>query len=144
MKFLKSWEKFDEKMRDRAMEELLRFMMLFSTTAALICFFGTLIQQGDMTVSLILLIFMTGIAVAWVRKKRSNEEKWGVAKRTGAEIFRIGMTQPTKEERMGIKPEEKKKEKKKKQPQNPSKKKMQKNKKSEKAQKTETATTTEE
>lgn len=144
MSILKSWDKFDEKMRDRAIEELLRFMTLFSTTAALICFFGTLMQNGDMTVSLILLIFMAIISSMWFVKKRKNEKRWGVAKRTGAEIFRIGMTQPTKEERMGIKPEEKKKEKKKKQPQNPSKKKVQKNKKSEKTQKTETAATTEE
>lgn len=126
MSILKSWDKFDEKMKDRAIEELLRFMMLFSTSAALICFFGTLIQDGDMRLSLILLTFMVGISSAWLVKKRKNEKRWGVAKRTGAEIFRIGMTQPTKEERMGIKPEEKKKEKPKKQPQNPSKKKYKK------------------
>lgn len=126
MSILKSWDKFDEKMKDRAIEELLRFMMLFSTSAALICFFGTLIQDGDMRLSLILLTFMVGISSAWLVKKRKNEKRWGVAKRTGAEIFRIGMTQPTKEERMGLKPEEKKKEKPKKQPQNPSKKKYKK------------------
>ena len=123
MSILKSWDKFDAKMRDRAIEELLRFMMLFSTSAALICFFGTLLQDGDMRLALIFLTFMVIISSCWMVKKRKNEKRWGVAKRTGAEIFRIGMTQPTKEERMGIKPEETKKEKKKKQPQNPSKKK---------------------
>ena len=113
-------------MKDRAIEELLRFMMLFSTSAALICFFATLMQNGDMRLSLILLTFMVVISSAWLAKKRRNEKKWGVAKRTGAEIFRIGMTQPTKEERMGIRPENEKKGKKKKQPQNPSKKKYKK------------------
>ncbi|MBR5318064.1 MAG: hypothetical protein IKU46_00500 [Peptococcaceae bacterium] len=126
MSILKSWDKFDEKMKDRAIEELLRFMMLFSTSAALICFFATLMQNGDMRLSLILLTFMVVISSAWLAKKRRNEKKWGVAKRTGAEIFRIGMTQPTKEERMGIRPENEKKGKKKKQPQNPSKKKYKK------------------
>lgn len=123
MSILKSWDKFDEKMRDRAIEELLRFMMMFSTSAALICFFGTLLQNGDMTLSLVLLTFMVVISSCWIVKKRKNEKRWGVAKRTGAEIFRIGMTQPTEEERKGIRPEENKKAKKKKQPQNPSKKK---------------------
>lgn len=125
MKFIETWKNYDDKLRDRAIEELLRFMTLFSTSAALICFFGTLLQQGDMRVSLILLTLMAIISVSWFIKKRKNEEKWGVARRTGAEIFRIGKTQPTKEERMGIRPEEKpKKEKKKNPPQNPSKKKQ--------------------
>ena len=102
MKFIETWKNYDDKLRDRAIEELLRFMTLFSTSAALICFFGTLLQQGDMRVSLILLTLMAIISVSWFIKKRKNEEKWGVARRTGAEIFRIGKTQPTKEERMGI------------------------------------------
>ena len=33
--------------------------------------------------------------------KRKNERRWGVAKRTGREVFRIGMSQPTEEERKG-------------------------------------------
>ena len=124
MKFVERWKSFDDKLRDRAIEELLRFMTLFSTSAALICFFGTLMQQGDMRLPLILLTFMAIISVAWFTKKRKNEEKWGVAKRTGAEIFRIGKTQPTEAERKGIREEKPKKEKKKNPPQNPSKKKQ--------------------
>ncbi len=126
MRILKSWDKFDEKMRDRAIEELLRFMMLVSSSAAMICFFGTLLQNGDMTLSLVLLTFMVGIFFAWNFKRKRNEARWGVAKRRGAELFRIGMTQPTEAERLGLQPEELKKEKKKKQPQNPSKKKYKK------------------
>ena len=124
MKFIEKWKSFDDKLKDRAVEELLRFMTLFSTSAALICFFGTLLQQGDMRLALILLTFMVIISSAWLVKKRKNEDKWGGAKRTGAEIFRIGKTQPTEAERKGIRPEEKKKEKKKNPPQNPSKKKQ--------------------
>ena len=124
MKFVERWKSFDDKLRDRAIVELLRFMTLFSTSAALICFFGTLMQQGDMRLPLILLTFMAIISVAWFTKKRKNEEKWGVAKRTGAEIFRIGKTQPTEAERKGIREEKPKKEKKKNPPQNPSKKKQ--------------------
>ncbi len=124
MKFIETWKNYDDKLRDRAIEELLRFMTLFSTSAALICFFGTLMQQGDMRVSLILLTLMAIISVSWFIKKRKNEEKWGVAKRTGAEIFRIGKTQPTEAERKGIREEKPKKEKKKNPPQNPSKKKQ--------------------
>ena len=111
MKFVERWKSFDDKLRDRAIEELLRFMTLFSTSAALICFFGTLMQQGDMRLPLILLTFMAIISVAWFTKKRKNEEKWGIAKRTGAEIFRIGKTQPTEAERKGIREEKPKKEK---------------------------------
>ncbi len=111
MNILKSWDKFDKKMKDRAIEELLRFMTLFSTSAALICFAGTFLQNGDMTLSLVLLTFMIVISSCWIVKKRKNEKLWGVAKRTGAEIFRIGMTQPTEEERLGIKTEDKKKNK---------------------------------
>ena len=113
MSILKSWDKFDKKMKDRAIEELLRFMTLFSTSAALICFAGTFLQNGDMTLSLVLLTFMIVISSCWMIKKRNNEKRWGVAKRTGAEIFRIGMTQPTEEERLGIKQEKGKKAKKK-------------------------------
>ncbi len=125
MKFIDTWKNFDDKLRDRAIEELLRFMTLFSTSAALICFFATLIQQrDDMRLSLILLTLMAIISTAWFIKKRKNEEKWGVAKRTGAEIFRIGKTQPTEAERKGIREEKPKKEKKKNIPHNPSKKKQ--------------------
>ena len=124
MKFIEKWKSFDDKLKDRAIEELLRFMTLFSTSAALICFFGTLMQQGDMRLSLILLTFMVAISTAWFVTKRKNEKKWGVAKRTGAEIFRIGKTQPTEAERKGIREEKPKKEKKKNPPQNPSKKKQ--------------------
>ena len=124
MKFIDTWKNYDEKLRDRAVEELLRFMTLFSTSAALICFFGTLMQQGDMRLPLILLTFMAVISIAWFKKKNQNEKKWGVAKRTGAEIFRIGKTQPTEAERKGIREEKPKKEKKKNIPHNPSKKKQ--------------------
>ncbi len=130
MSILKSWDKFDDKMRDRAIEELLRFMMLVTSSAAMICFLGTLINNGDMTLSFVLLTFMVGVFFAWNFKRKANEKRWGVAKRRGAEIFRIGMEQPTEAERLGMKPEElkeeKKKEKKKNPPQNPSKKKRKK------------------
>ena len=123
-KFIETWKNYDDKLKDRAIEELLRFMTLFSTSAALICFFGTLMQQGDMRLPLILLTFMAVISIAWFKKKKENEKKWGVAKRTGAEIFRIGKTQPTEAERKGIREEKPKKEKKKNIPHNPSKKKQ--------------------
>ncbi len=126
MRILKSWDKFDEKMRDRAIEELLRFMMLVTSSAAMICFLGSLIRNSDMTLSLVLLTFMVGTFFAWNFKRTRNEKRWGVAKRRGAEIFRIGMEQPTEAERLGLKPEEVKKEKKKNPPQNPSKKKRKK------------------
>lgn len=124
MKFIDTWKNYDDKLKDRAIEELLRFMTLFSTSAALICFFSTLMQQGDMRTSLILLTFMAVISITWFKKKRKNEEKWGVARRTGAEIFRIGKQQPTEAERKGIREEKPKKEKKKNIPHNPSKKKQ--------------------
>ena len=98
MHFLKSWDKFDEKMRARATEELLRFMTLFSTAAAFVCFGGTLLNQGDMTLPFVLLTFWLVISVSWQYVKRKNERRWGVAKRTGKEVFRIGMTQPTAEQ----------------------------------------------
>lgn len=113
MSFL-NWDKFDDKMRDRATEELLRFMALFSSAAAMVCFAANFINDGDMTMPLVLLIFMFIIVLSWRYKKRKNEEHWGRATRTGQEVFRIGMTQPTKEEKMGIKPEAEPKAKKKK------------------------------
>ena len=114
MKFA-NWENFDEKMKCRAIEELLRFMAIFSTTAAMICFFATILKGGDMNIAFILLVFMAIMDIGWVVIKRKNEARWGVAKRTnGREVFRIGLTQPTEEERKGIKPEPEKKPKKKK------------------------------
>lgn len=114
MSLLKSWDKFDEKMKARATEELLRFMTLFSMAAAFVCFGGAFVNNSDMTLPLVLLVFWLVISLSWLYVKRKNERKWGVAKRTGREIFRIGMTQPTEEERRGIKPEPEKKAKKKK------------------------------
>ncbi len=114
MSLLKSWDKFDEKMRARATEELLRFMTLFSTAAAFVCFGGAFVNNSDMTLPLVLLVFWLVISLSWQYVKRKNVRNWGVAKRTGREIFRIGMTQPTEEERRGIKPEPEKKVKKKK------------------------------
>ena len=75
MKFIETWKNYDDKLRDRAIEELLRFMTLFSTSAALICFFGTLLQQGDMRVSLILLTLMAIISVSWFIKKPSQQKR---------------------------------------------------------------------
>ena len=109
-----NWDKFDDKMRDRATEELLRFMAMFSSAAAIVCFTGCLVNQLDMTLPLVLLTFMMVIMICWQYKRRKNIKRWGEAKRTGQEVFRIGMTQPTEEERMGIKPEAEKKAKKKK------------------------------
>lgn len=97
LRFLKSWDKFDEKMRARATEELLRFMAMFSTTAGLVCFFGTLITGGDMLAPFVLLSFMLVFLLSWRYVKRKNEIRWGVAKRTGKELFRIGMTQPSRD-----------------------------------------------
>ena len=99
MSLLKSWDKFDEKMKARATEELLRFMTLFSMAAAFVCFGGAFVNNSDMTLPLVLLVFWLVISLSWLYVKRKNERKWGVAKRTGREIFRIGMTQPTEEER---------------------------------------------
>jgi len=113
MSFLKSWDKFDDKMRARATEELLRFMTLFSSAAAMVCFAGAFINNSDMRMPLVLLTFMLVIFISWRVVKIKNERRWGAAKRTGREIFRIGMSQPTKEERMGIQPEPKAKKKKK-------------------------------
>lgn len=98
MSFLKSWDKFDEKMKARATEELLRFMTLFSTAAAFVCFAGTLVNQGDMTLSLVLLTFWLVISVSWQYVKRKNERRWGVAKRTGKEVLHIGKAQPNAEQ----------------------------------------------
>ena len=103
MHFLKGWDKFDEKMKARATEELLRFMTLFSTAAAFVCFGGALLNQSDMTLPFVLLTFWLVISVSWQYVKRKNERRWGVAKRTGKEVFHIGMTQPEKQ------PEQKKK-----------------------------------
>lgn len=114
MGLLKSWDKFDEKMRARATEELLRFMTLFSTAAAFVCFGGAFVNNGDMTLPLVLLIFWLVISLSWWYVKRRNERRWGVAKRTGREIFRIGMSQPTEAERQGVQPEAEHKAKKKK------------------------------
>lgn len=116
MRLLKSWDKFDEKMKARATEELLRFMTMFSTAAALVCFSAAFLSNSDMRTPLILLVFMMIFFFSWQHVKRKNENRWGVAKRTGREVFRIGMTQPTEEERMGIKSETEKKAKKKKKP----------------------------
>ena len=80
----------------------------------MVCFAANFINDGDMTMPLVLLIFMFIIVLSWRYKKRKNEERWGRATRTGQEVFRIGMTQPTKEEKMGIKPEAEPKAKKKK------------------------------
>ncbi len=93
-----NWDKFDKKMKDRAMEELLRFMALFTSAAALVCFFANLMSDGDMTLPFVLLTFMMITMVSWQYKKRKNDKRWGHAVRTGKEIFRIGMSQPGKEE----------------------------------------------
>lgn len=110
-----NWDKFDDKMRDRATEELLRFMALFITSAAFVCFAANLVkgEKGDMTVPLVLLTFMLATFFAWQYKRRKNEKRWGKAVRTGREVFRIGMSQPTKEERMTSQPEQEKKQRKK-------------------------------
>lgn len=108
------WDQFDDKMRDRATEELLRFMAMFSSAAAIVCFTGCLVNQLDMTLPLVLLTFMMVILICWQYKRRKNVKRWGEAVRTGKEVFRIGMNQPTEEERMGVKPEQGKKAKKKK------------------------------
>ena len=116
MRLLKSWDKFDEKMKARATEELLRFMTMFSTAAALVCFRAAFLRNSATRTPLILLVFMMIFSFSCQHVKRKNENRWGVAKRTGREVFRIGMTQPTEEERMGIKSEPEKKAKKKKKP----------------------------
>lgn len=113
MNFL-NWSKFDERMRCRAIEELLRFMALFVSTAAMVCFVATLIKGGDMLFPLVFLTFMLILTGCWQYVKRKNERRWGKANPAKREVFRIGMTQPTAEERMGIKPEPEKKKKKKK------------------------------
>lgn len=93
-----NWDKFDEKMKDRAMEELLRFMALFTSAAAMVCFFANLMSDGDMTLPFVLLTFMMIMMISWQYKKRKNDKRWGHAVRTGKEIFRIGMSQPDKDE----------------------------------------------
>lgn len=109
-----NWDKFDDKMRDRATEELLRFMAMFTSAAAIVCFVGNFVNNSDMTIPLVLLTFMMVIMICWQYKRRKNIKRWGEAKRTGQEVFRIGMNQPTPEERMGKKAEPEKKVKKKK------------------------------
>ena len=46
-----------KKMKARATEELLRFMALFSMAAAFVCFGGAFVNNSDMTLPLVLLIF---------------------------------------------------------------------------------------
>ncbi len=76
-------------------------MALFSMAAAFVCFGGAFVNNSDMTLPLVLLIFWLAISISWQYVKRKNERRWGVAKRTGREVFRIGMSQPTEEERKG-------------------------------------------
>jgi hypothetical protein len=91
-------------------------MTMFSTAAALVCFSGAFITNGDMQIPLVLLTFMVIFFISWRFVKRKNEEKWGFAHRTGREVFRIGLEQPSEIERMGVQAGLEKKAKKKKKP----------------------------
>lgn len=105
------WDTTDRKLRARAKEELLRFMVLFSGAASVVCFIGSFFNGGDMRAPLILLTFLMIFMIAWRNVRRQNMNEWGAAKRAGREVFRIGMTQPTEAERNGIHEEPKKKKK---------------------------------
>lgn len=59
-----------------------------------------------MNIAFVLLVFMAVMVIGWRVIKKKNEARWGVpTHKNGKEIFRIGLTQPTEEERKGIKPQ---------------------------------------